>query len=82
MAEEAAKAREEQLAKAKALHVQPELYALYVTVGPPAWLPIARMLCEQHLPPAQVIAQLQVTPAEVAQVVKDLLRRGVATLES
>lgn len=74
------RAREDQLAKAQALKVHDELYHLYITVGPPTWLPIARLLCESKLAPAQVIAQLNVTPMEVAAVVKDLLRRGVATL--
>lgn len=74
------RAREDQLAKAQALKVHEELYHLYITVGPPTWLPIARLLCESKLTPAQVIAQLNVTPMEVAAVVKDLLRRGVATL--
>ncbi len=78
--EEQRRAREDQLAKAQALTVHEELYRLYTTVGPPTWLPIARLLCESKLTPAEVIAQLKVTPMEVAAVVKDLLRRGVATL--
>ncbi len=78
--DEQRKAREETLQKAKALTVNEELFRLYVSVGPPAWLPMARMLCEQKLTPAEVISKLQCTPAEVAAVVKDLLRRGVATL--
>jgi hypothetical protein len=44
-------------------------------------LPIARLLCESKLAPAEVIARLQVTPTEVAAVVKDLLRRQVAALQ-
>ncbi len=79
--EEQKKTREDHLAKAKALLPDEELYRLYLTVGPPAWLPIARMLCEQRLTPADVIARLHVTPMEVAAVVKDLLRRGVVTLQ-
>jgi DNA-binding response OmpR family regulator len=81
LASEQARAREDQLAKARALTVNDDLYRLYVTVGPPAWLPIVRLLCESKLPPAEVIARLQVTPMEVATVVKDLLRRGVASLQ-
>jgi DNA-binding response OmpR family regulator len=72
--------REDDLSKAKALVPDEELYRLYLTVGPPAWLPIARLLCEQRLTPAEVISRLQVTPMEVAAVVKDLLRRGVVSL--
>lgn len=74
------RAREDQLAKARALTVHDELYHLYNTVGPPSWLPIARLLCEEKQTPAEVIARLKVTPMEVAAVVKDLLRRGVASL--
>lgn len=74
------RAREDQLTKARALTVHDELYHLYNTVGPPSWLPIARLLCEEKQTPAEVIARLKVTPMEVAAVVKDLLRRGVASL--
>ncbi len=80
--DEQRRAREGELAKAKALVVHEELYRLYVTVGPPAWLPIARLLCELKLTPAEVIARLQVTTNEVAVVVNDLLTRGVVTLQS
>ena len=80
--DEQQKAREGELAKAKALNVHEELYRLYVTVGPPAWLPIARLLCELKLTPADVMARLQVTPMEVAAVVKDLLSRGVVSLQT
>ncbi len=79
--DEQRRAREDSLQKAKALTVHDELYKLYLAVGPPAWLPIARMLCEQKMTPAEVITRLQTTPMEVAAVVKDLLRRGVASLQ-
>lgn len=75
------RAREGELARARALNVNDDLYRLYVSVGPPAWLPIARMLCELKLTPADVITRLQVTPMEVAAVVKDLLSRGVVSLQ-
>jgi hypothetical protein len=79
--DEQRRARESELAHANALTVHDDLYRLYVGVGPQAWLPIVRLLCESRLAPAEVIARLQVTPAEVAAVVKDLLRRGVASLQ-
>ena len=79
--DEQRRAREDSLQRAKALTVHDELYHLYLSVGPPAWLPMARMLCEQKLTPAEVITRLQCTPMELAAVVKDLLRRGVATLQ-
>lgn len=81
LADEHRRAREQELSKARALSVQDELYRLYLTVGPPNWLPIVRLLCEERLPPVEVMARLQVPPAEVAAVVKDLLRRGVVTLQ-
>jgi CheY-like chemotaxis protein len=80
--DEQKRAREDQLSRAKALVPDDELYRLYLTVGPPAWLPIARLLCEQRLTPVDVINRLQVTPMEVAAVVKDLLRRGVVSLQT
>lgn len=79
--DEQQRARESELTKARALAVHDDLYRLYVSVGPPAWLPIARMLCELKLTPADVIQRLQVTPMEVAAVVKDLLSRGVVSLQ-
>jgi DNA-binding response OmpR family regulator len=80
--EEQKRVREDQLSRAKALVPDDELYRLYLTVGPPAWVPMARLLCEQRLTPSEVIARLHVTPMEVAAVVKDLLRRGVVTLQT
>ncbi len=80
--DEQKRAAEGQLSRARALQVNDELYRLFLTVGPPAWQPIVRMLCEQKLTPAEVIARLQVTPMEVAAVVKELLRRGVASLQA
>lgn len=79
--DEQKRAAEGQLARARALVVNEDLYRLFITVGPPAWQPMVRMLCEQKLTPAEVIARLQVTPMEVAAVVRDLLRRGVASLQ-
>lgn len=78
--DEQKRAAESQLARARALTVNDELYRLFLTVGPPAWQPMVRLLCEQRLTPAEVISRLQVTPMEVASVVKELLRRGVASL--
>lgn len=79
--DEQKRAAEGQLARARALVVNEDLYRLFITVGPPAWQPMVRMLCEQKLTPAEVIARLQVTPMEVAAVVRELLRRGVASLQ-
>jgi CheY-like chemotaxis protein len=80
--EEHGRAREDQLSRAKALSVNDDVYQLYTTVGPPAWMPIVRLLCEQKMTPAQVIQTLRCTPMDVASVVKDLLRRGVVSLRA
>ena len=79
--DEQKRAAESQLARAQALVVNDDLYRLFITVGPPAWQPMVRMLCEQKLTPAEVIARLQVAPMELAAVVRELLRRGVASLQ-
>jgi DNA-binding response OmpR family regulator len=81
MNEEQGKLRESELVKAKALRINDELYGLYLTVTPPQWTDMVRMLCESRSTPAEVIAHLRVAPQEVATVVRDLLRRGVATLQ-
>jgi CheY-like chemotaxis protein len=78
--EERRLAREEQLKSAKALLIHQSLYQLYRTVGPPAWQPAAKLLCEDQLTPAEVIARTGLAPHEVANLVKDLLRRGIAEL--
>jgi DNA-binding response OmpR family regulator len=80
--EDRRRSREDQVLKARALDVNPDAFALYVTVSPKAWLPIARLLCESKATPAEVAAQLGVTPQEVSIVIKDLLRRGVASLKA
>ena len=57
-----------------------EKRAAGVAVGPPAWQPIVKALCEDKLFPAEVMQRLQVTPQEMTAVLKDLLRRGVVSL--
>ncbi len=78
--EEQRRARDELLRSAQKLEVNPELHQLYVSVGPPAWQPIVKALCEEQALPRDVMARFQVTPQEMAAVLKDLLRRGVVTL--
>lgn len=79
--EERQRARSDQLQKARALDIDPALWGLFVQIGPPTVLPIARLLCEHRATPAEVVAKLRVTPQEVAAVLQDLLRKGVATLK-
>lgn len=79
--EEAKRAQEGQLARARALNVNDDLYRLFLSVGPVQWQPVVRMLCEQKMTPAEVLQRAQMTPQDLAVVVKELLRRGVATLQ-
>jgi DNA-binding response OmpR family regulator len=82
MNDEQSRTRESELMKAKALSINPEIYGLYLTITPPQWTDMVRLLCESRATPAEVISQLHVSPQEVATVVKDLIRRGVASLQS
>jgi len=76
------RARDQAQAGAKALDVNPELYPLYASVGPPQYRAIAQLLCEVKLLPRDVMARLNCTPQEVAAVVNDLILRGVAYLRA
>jgi len=64
------------------IHVNPELYEVYVRNGPQQWLPAARLLCEQGLPPREVLARLDESPLELEEVLRDLIRRGVVSLSA
>jgi len=64
------------------IHVNPELYEVYVRNGPQHWLPAARLLCEQGLPPREVLARLDESPLELEEVLRDLIRRGVVSLSA
>jgi DNA-binding MarR family transcriptional regulator len=62
------------------IEVHPELYRVYQNVGPKQWLETARLLCEERLSPKDVIRRLDVSPVEVEETMKDLVRRGVLIL--
>lgn len=72
--------REALLVTATQIEVHPELYSVYQHVGPKQWLETARLLCEERLPPKDVIGRLDVSPVEVEETMKDLVRRGVLIL--
>lgn len=76
------KAREALLLKARRIVVDGPLYALYTQVGPRQWLQTAKLICEDGLPPAEVIARSEASPMDVEETLKDLLRRGVVSLEA
>lgn len=72
--------RESLMLSATHVDVNQDLYAVYQQVGPRAWLETARLICEEKRPPRDVIAHLDVSPLDVEETLKDLLRRGVVTL--
>lgn len=73
--------REGLLLAATQVEVNEDLYAIYGKVGPGQWLEVARLICEEHVSPREVIARLHTSPIEVEETLKDLLRRGVVTLK-
>lgn len=72
--------REGLMLTATKIEVNAELYAVYQQVGPKAWLEAARLICEEKLPPRDVIAHIDMSPLDVEETMKDLIRRGVLTL--
>lgn len=73
--------RETLMVTATQIDVNTELYAVYRAVGPKQWLEAARLVCEEKLPPREVIARLDISPLEIEECMKDLIRRGVVTLK-
>jgi hypothetical protein len=80
--ENARKLRDGLMVNPLEIHVNPELYQVYVRNGPQQWLTAARLLCEQGLPPREVLAQLNESPGELEEVLRDLIRRGVVSLSA
>jgi DNA-binding response OmpR family regulator len=80
--ENARKLRDGLMVNPLEIHVNPELYQVYVRNGPQQWLPAARLLCEQGLPPREVLARLNDSPIELEEVLRDLIRRGVVSLSA
>jgi len=76
------RAREVLLVSARIILVNQPLYQLYTQVGPTQWLQTARLICEDGLTPAEVIARSDASPIDVEETLKDLLRRGVVSLEA
>jgi DNA-binding response OmpR family regulator len=72
--------REGMLVTASQMDVNSDLYQVYRQVGPKQWLEVARLICEEGVPPREVIASLDTSPLEVEETMKDLIRRGVVTL--
>lgn len=72
--------RDALMVTATQIEVHPELYSVYQHVGPRQWLETARLLCEERVSPKEVISRLDVSPVEVEETMKDLVRRGVLIL--
>ena len=73
--------RESLMVTATQIDVNTDLYAVYTAVGPKQWLEPARLICEEKTPPRDVIARLDISPLEIEECMKDLIRRGVVTLK-
>lgn len=73
--------RESLMVTATQIDVNIDLYAVYSHVGPKQWLEAARMICEDKTPPREVISRLDLSPLEIEECMKDLIRRGVVTLK-
>lgn len=74
--------REVALIEARHVSVDPALYEVYAQVGPRAWLETARLICEERLPPREVIGRVELSPIEVEETIRDLVRRGVVNLRA
>ena len=73
--------RESLMVSATEIAVNEELYKVYRAVGPKNWLEAARLICEEKATPRDVIARLDLSPVEIEECMKDLIRRGVVTLK-
>ncbi len=71
------RAKESVMVGAKQIQVNDALYALYLQVAGANATEAARLLCEKKLPPGAVIAQMDASPLEVEELIRDLVRRGV-----
>ncbi|MFT3836024.1 MAG: response regulator [Myxococcaceae bacterium] len=74
------RAREGMMVGANEIQVDPDLYHVYQMVGPKQSLEVARLICEERVPPREVIARVELSPVEIEETLKDLVRRGVVTL--
>ncbi len=72
--------RDNLMVEATEIKVDQDLYAVYRQVGPKQWLECARLICEEKVPPREVIARLDVSPLDIEETMRDLIRRGVVNL--
>lgn len=69
------------VSRAVAVRVNEALYRLYAGIGSALHRSVARALCEQHVAPQQLSAQLGLPQEAVTHVLRELVRRGVIHLE-
>jgi len=74
--------RESLMLTATLIDVNGEFYKVYRAVGPKQWLEAARLICEEKVPPREVIARLDISPLDIEECMKDLVRRGVVNLRT
>jgi DNA-binding response OmpR family regulator len=73
--------RESLMVQATQIEVNEALYDIYRQVGPTQWLECARLICEEKLAPREIISRLDLSPVDIEETMKDLLRRGVVNLQ-
>lgn len=73
--------RDNLLVSANEIEVHADFYNVYQQVGPKQWLEAAKLICEDRLPPRDVLAKLDSSPIELEEMMKDLIRRGVVSLK-
>ncbi len=73
--------RESLMVSATQVEVNSDLYDVYRAVAPAQWREAARLVCEESVAPREIIARLQISPIEVEECMKDLIRRGVMSLK-
>ena len=74
--------RESLMLTATVIDVNADLYNVYRAVGPKQWLECARLICEEKIPPREVIARLDISPLDIEECMKDLIRRGVVSMRA
>jgi CheY-like chemotaxis protein len=72
--------REGLMVSATQIDINEALYEVYRRIGPQQHLAVAKLICEDKVAPREVIAQIDTSPIEVEETLKDLVRRGVVQL--
>jgi CheY-like chemotaxis protein len=76
-----AKLRDQKFIAGAEFEINQGLYEIFRQVGPEQWLGVAKMICEDKVSPKDIIERLDVSPIEVEETLKDLVRRGVVNFK-